>query len=129
MRDEPHKRQVVFLEDGFTVTWADRTRRAIEPPPTLQQMLEDKVEEHGANRVAQAVGLAWHTVDKLRKGDVTNGGTVMTVWVRRPELARLDRQADARREAERETDAGERAKRDALRDAADDARREATGHR
>jgi hypothetical protein len=121
---ERYRRQIVFLDDRMTTAWADLARRAVEPPPGLQQIIGDKIAEHGQNAVSKAIGLAWETCRKLRDGDFTIAPTIGTFWAHRPRLAQLDVEADARYAAEEAA----RAVTDARRDEAQDAK-SGRGHR
>jgi hypothetical protein len=128
---ERHKRRVVFLEDGVTTAWADLTKRAVDPPPMLWDIVDDKCAEHTTDRVSKAIGVAWATTDKLRdekKVTLAHLSTANVVWARRTALAHLDREADARYAAEDAAEAAERARADARRDVAEDARASG-GHR
>lgn len=87
-------RATALDEATSAYVWTDPARRDAGPPPTLAEVLRDKIAEHGPTDVHQLLGLSRNSLLGLAAGAPSQPGTLHLAQTRLPLLGRLDDIAD-----------------------------------
>jgi hypothetical protein len=88
----PYKRQTSF--DGSDWHWVDSEKEACEQPPLVNDVIRDKISEHGLAAVWPLLQLARNTVLSLVAETDTYLGTRLVAQANLSKLAKLDSKVD-----------------------------------